>query len=385
MATGTGLVFFDECVTRASPAGSCMLAAIQGLGAGYSIDIVCNRLEEDSIAKCRKVAIPLPRGPVLARSVLFTLLGCGTFWLRGGPKERTLKISTQGAYPFCDVCYAHCCHRLLLTRYRSQIGGGVLRRTARLLNYTWGALTERIAFRRAAMIVAPSKGLERELVSVYGSTVEGKIRILANPVDIERFRRPVDFERDTVRRSLGIPADALLFSFCALGNFELKGLRLALEAFSLLGEDLAKLVVIGGKKSEISEYEGVAKRLGVADQVRFAGLQTDIRSFLWASDAFLFPSAYETFPLVCLQAAAAGLPLLTTHLHGVEEFVADGETGWIMERNAESIRAALLGALENSSVLPQMGETARARVSRYSVKKFQARWRALIADVMASS
>jgi glycosyltransferase involved in cell wall biosynthesis len=173
-----------------------------------------------------------------------------------------------------------------------------------------------------------------------------------------------------------------LFSFCALGNFELKGLRPALEALSALSDQCANLLIIGGRNAEIAEYATIAARLGVEKQVRFVGLQTDIRPFLWASDAYLFPSAHETFPLVCLQAAAAGLPLLTPRLHGVEEFATNGETGWIIERTTASIVKAMRRALENRANLRRMGETARTRVSRYSVEKFQARWRDLIAELL---
>ena len=271
--------------------------------------------------------------------------------------------------------------RLFLTRLRPYIGGGILRRTARLLNHAWGALTERVAFRRAEMVVVPSEGLARELVSAYGASVERKIRLLPNPVETERFRRPADFSTNVMRSRWSVSSDSVLFSFCALGNFEWKGLRLALEALTTLHDERARLLIIGGKKTEIAEYSTIAARLGVERQVRFVGLQADIRPFLWASDAFLFPSAHETFPLVCLQAAAAGLPLLTTPLHGVEEFAADGGTGWIVERTTESIAEAMRSALNNGTDLPRMGEAARIRASRYGLEQFQARWRELIAEL----
>lgn len=361
-----------------------MLTAVQGLGPEYSVDLVCNRLD-DAVTAWRKISVPLPRGPVLARVVLFTLLGCCAFWLRRQPNRRYLTIGTQGAYPFCDICYVHSCHLLFLTRYRSQIGGRALRRTARIFSYAWGAFTERIAFTRAAMIVVPSTGLARELLSVYGERVKGKVRVLANPVDTERFSRPLMFDRERVRRDLGATSGELLFSFCALGNFELKGLRLILEALSGLADKRAKLVVIGGQPGEVNEFRKAAERLGVAPQVHFAGLQSDIRPFLWASDAFLFPSAHESFSLVSAQAAAAGLPLLTTQLNGVEEFAIDGETGWMMARTADSIRATMQRALKDHADLSQMGEAARQRVLRYGVVEFQARWRQLIEEALSGS
>lgn len=374
------LVFFDESVIGTSPAGSCVLRILEGLEGGYAADVVCNRWEPNAVPGFKKVTVPLPRGPVLARSVLFTILSCCAFAVKG-PRQ-ALKISTQGVFPFCDVSYAHCCHRLFLSRYRSQIGGGLLRRTFRVLNQAWGELTEWIAFHSATTIVVPSKGLERELETVYGRLVEGKIRVLANPVDTERFRRPESFSVAAARSGLGLSSDAVLFSFCALGNFEWKGLRLILEALSSLRGDRANLVVIGGTKTEVTEYAALTGALGIEARVRFVGMQADIRPFLWSSDAFVLPSTHETFPLVCLQAAAAGLPLITTALYGVEEFAEDGATGWLIRREATSIADAMRSALEDRPELMRMGENARLRVLRYGIERFQACWRELIEELV---
>jgi glycosyltransferase involved in cell wall biosynthesis len=105
-------------------------------------------------------------------------------------------------------------------------------------------------------------------------------------------------------------------------------------------------------------------------------MQRDVRPYLWAADAFAFPSAYETFSLVAFEAGAAGLPLLVTHLHGVSETLSDGENGFVLERT----RAGVERGLRRLMALPPeqrriMGERARARVEAYSVPKFVANWR----------
>ncbi len=71
--------------------------------------------------------------------------------------------------------------------------------------------------------------------------------------------------------------------------------------------------------------------------VKFVRTQKDIRAYLWAADALTLPSHYEVFPLVALEAAAAGLPLLVTRLNGVEEFLRDGENGLLMQRDASGV------------------------------------------------
>ncbi|MGA8029636.1 MAG: glycosyltransferase family 4 protein [Bryobacteraceae bacterium] len=320
----------------------------------------------------RKTKLPAPRRPVFLSSFLFTFLATLSYsaLYRRAPG---LRIGTEGAFPFCDISYAHSCHSVLLFRYRQFVGGGRLRHAARIVSHIWGAVAERAAFRSAKTIVVPSQGLARELQSAYPKLVRGKIHVIPNPVDTEAFPRPSNFDPGEAKARQGIPASAFVLSFCALGNFELKGLRLVLEALAALDGTVAHLIVIGGRSSEIRDYESIA-----GNRVHFVGFQTDIRPYLWSSDAFVFPSAHETFPLVCLQAAAAGLPLITTRLHGVEEFMVDGETGWIVERNALSIQSAIQEAAADRARTAAMGSSAKERVQMYSKQQFRSRWMELL-------
>jgi glycosyltransferase involved in cell wall biosynthesis len=367
MRSITSVSIFDQNIVRTSPAGSCVLRIVEELAGDIPLHLYSNRAEAPESKLVRKTKIPLPPGPVVVRSVLFTLFSSFAYWLTG--RQPSISISTEGTFPFCDLCYAHFCHRVFLREHRDSIGGGTLRRIARILNHTWAAFTERIAFRSARIIVAPSQGLERELMRAYPKLVSGKIRVIPNPVDIA----PLHDDRSA-------PDDTLRLSFCALGNFERKGLRLILEALARIPDLDVHLTVIGGTAGEIRAYE----RLAAGERVRFAGFQNDVRPYLLASDAFVFPSAYEVFPLVCLQAAAAGLPLLVTQLYGVEEFMCDGETGWVIERTAESIAAAIVQAASDRTRLRRMGVAARKQVERYSETEFRRRWRELLQSLVVA-
>jgi len=117
--------------------------------------------------------------------------------------------------------------------------------------------------------------------------------------------------------------------------------------------------------------------------VRFVGMQQDVRPYLWCSDAFLFPSSYESFSLVCFQAAAAGLPLIASRVYGAEELMIDGRTGWIVERSAKAIAFAIAQALHNRPQLAIMGQTARQRSLEYGEPQFCSRWRTLLEKMWA--
>jgi glycosyltransferase involved in cell wall biosynthesis len=237
-----------------------------------------------------------------------------------------------------------------------------------------------MAFRRARIIVTPSRGLARELESVYGPLVRGKIQIIPNPVDVESFARPLGFSPQPVYRRFGIPEDAFVISLCALGNFEWKGLPLILEALQRLHDSSIHLLVVGGSSPEVLQFQSEADRLNISRSVHFAGIQPEIQPFLWSSHAFVFPSIYEGFPLVCLQAAAAGLPLIATRVNGVEEFVIHNVNGFLIERTAESIYSAIANAAANRTRTAAMGRAARQSVEIYDEAHFRARWLTLFAE-----
>src|SRR5919204_507405 len=127
-------------------------------------------------------------------------------------------------------------------------------------------------------------------------------------------------------------ADCVLL-FSALGHFERKGLPLLLDALGALRNPALKLVVVGGEADLVAAYRARTVRAGLDRQVKFIGLQRDVRPYLWAADAFVFPSAYEAFSLVAFEAAAAGVVLIATPVNGVREFLRDGDNGILVERS----------------------------------------------------
>jgi glycosyltransferase involved in cell wall biosynthesis len=376
------MVVFDENLIPTSPVGSCLLKVIQDNLARYPLHVFYNRLDLSKNDIPRRTRIPLPGGPVILRSVLFTLFAglAYRFKLGGAP---TFRIAAQGVFPFCQISYAQFCHRIFLRDHRANMGGSPARLAARYMIHTWGSLTERMAFKRAKAIVVPSEGLAYELQAAYPERVAGKITVIPNPVDTARFRKPDNFPSDALRLDLGCTAKDFLLCFCALGNFERKGLRYAIEALAELGASKARLVVVGGSRGEIHEYEKVCSEAKVGGRVRFVGMQQDIRPYLWCSEAFLFPSSYEAFPLVTLQAAAAGLPLIATRVYGVEEFMIEGKTGWIVERDAKAIAFAIAQGLQNRPHVAAMGQAARQRSLEYDEQAFRSRWGKLLEKAWA--
>jgi glycosyltransferase involved in cell wall biosynthesis len=360
---------FDPNITENSPAGSCLLQMLRAAEDSYDLRVFTSRTDLEASERVVIYKIPTPKRPVFLQNMVFTLLASVLYLARG--QKQSLKISTQGAFPFCEIAYAHNPHKLFLTRYRKHISGGLPTRTARLVNYWWIALMESIAFKQARVIVVPSRGLANQLADTYGEGIAAKLRVIPNPVDCKAFAAGM---KPAVPRPF-------TFAFCALGNFEWKGLRLVIEA--LAGDIAADLKVIGGNESEIRGFRKVAQAAGVADRVTFVGLQRDIRPYLWSSDVFVFPSLHESFGLVCLQAAAAGLPLITTELYALDELLQPGISGWKVERTIESVRQAMRAAIADRERTEQMGRNAQVLAQQYDTLRFAERWDGMLRTGLA--
>ncbi|MER3523036.1 MAG: hypothetical protein C4326_02970 [Ignavibacteria bacterium] len=373
------IAIFDYKVIPTNPIGSCHLRMIQGLCGEHEFTVFAVEFENPCPDRVRFVRVPVPTRPLALLFVAYHLVAPVVYFLyrlRTGVRFDLVQM-VESNLSFGDVSYAQFCHRAYLRRHWKAAGAKGLRGWLRWLDHWLHALVEPWVFRKVRRIVVPSQGLKRELEEIYPVT-RGKITVIPNPVDLARMAPPPGFDREIFRRERGVDPEDVVLLFVALGHFERKGLPLVLEALKQLGEKTAKLWVVGGEADLVVLWQARAREMGLEDQVVFFGMQRDVRHFLWGADGFVFPSVYEVFPLVTLEAAAAGLPLIVTPLYGVEEFMRDGETGLVVERSVEGI---LIG-LRRFLALPftervRMGVRARETVAQYGVERFPEAWRRL--------
>jgi UDP-glucose:(heptosyl)LPS alpha-1,3-glucosyltransferase len=204
--------------------------------------------------------------------------------------------------------------------------------------------------------VAVSQGLAEELAA--GLHAETSIDVVPNGVDTTLFS-PDPRRRALARRDLGLEEDVLLALFVG-GEWQRKGLALALEA---VGKTTAwRLAIVGD--GDQTAFELLADRLGIESRVTFLGRRADVADLYRAADVLLAPSAYETFSLVVHEAAASGVPVVATSVHGVDELLADGAGGRLVPRDATAIANAL-EELADSNRRAQMGAAARAGAEKH--------------------
>jgi glycosyltransferase involved in cell wall biosynthesis len=241
-----------------------------------------------------------------------------------------------------------------------------------------GRVAERICFRvnRPRRFVCVSEGVAEEIREFFPAHAERTIAI-PNGVDTDAFapesRRAESIE---LRERLAIGERRLVAIFVG-SEWRRKGLEPAIRALAQApGWDM---IVVGG--GDRGRYERLAEQLGVAGAIHWIGVSRDVAPLYQLADALVFPTGYEAFPLVALEAAASGLPLLATPVNGVRELLSDGENGFLIGAEPDDIAARLRELGEDRALRERLGAAARAAALEYSWAKMVERHDSLYASL----
>jgi glycosyltransferase involved in cell wall biosynthesis len=379
------IAIFDYRVSPSNPIGGCHRHLMLELCEEHDFVVFAPEFDNPRPDRIRHIPIKVPLRPLALLFVAFHLAAWRAWrrYRRSGGLPVDLIQSVESNRLGTDVIYSHFFHRAYL-RASGGFSPGMLlafRPFLRWLDHRLHAWLEPAVYRTANYVVVPSAGLARELMHEFPA-LAGKVTVIPNPIDVEALKPPSDFDRYASRKELGFVEGDCVLVFTALGHFERKGLPLVLNAMRDSGRTDLKLLVVGGEPSLVRNYALRAAELGIGGQVVFVGRQAQVRKFLWLADAFIFPSAYETFSLSTYEAAAAGLPLIVTHLHGVEDFARNSENALIIDRTVTAVRTALDELLSLAFDRRQkMGRSAQDAVSDFTIARFAAAWRSFYRDV----
>ena len=155
---------------------------------------------------------------------------------------------------------------------------------------------------------------------------------------------------------------------------EVKGARYLVEAFGMLARrhPEARLVIIGEGPLE-RPLKARARSLGLETRISFLGALPHAQVLEWMRKAtmLVLPSVrtasgrVEGLGMVCLEAAATGVPVVGSRIGGIPEGVIDGRTGFLVpERDAGALAGRMNDLLENPATRCRMGIEARARIER---------------------
>lgn len=216
-------------------------------------------------------------------------------------------------------------------------------------------------------IIAVSERVKRQIMEYYHVPSEA-IAVIHNGVDLSIFNTDGRREaRDKVRERFGIGDEDILLIFAST-NFQLKGLEYLIRGMARIDMPALKLLVVGG--DDKGPYETLACSLGIGDRVVFAGKGMDMTEFYQAGDAFAYPTLYDPFANVCLEAMACGLPVLTSRVNGVSDIITDGVDGLLLNDPSDDLEIAdKIKSLLDDGKRVEMGERAQNLSQRYGMER----------------
>lgn len=219
-----------------------------------------------------------------------------------------------------------------------------------------------------------------------GIVPETLLTVVPNGIDADRLRDVPPGARESLRREAGV--DDREFAWLAVGRFEVaKDYPNMLRGFARVRERQPRAVLLlVGRGSLQPETEALARELGLAGAVRFLGVRSDVPVVMSAADGYVMSSAWEGMPMVLLEAAAAGLPIVATSVGGNREVVRNEETGFLVPAtDPEALGLAMLRLMSlTAEQRRSMGERGREHVrANYGLHRVAERWERLYLEAMA--
>lgn len=220
----------------------------------------------------------------------------------------------------------------------------------------WRNVYRRIALQAADRLVVPSQSLADIAVARWGQPVS-RIARISNGIAVGDFRREPDPIPGFRRR----PDETIIGTIAGLRP--VKNQRRLIRAFAMLGQRSARLIIVG-EGSEEASLRAEAAACGVAHRVIFAGFLPHAARVLGHFDIFALSSDSEQFPIALVEAMAAALPVVATHVGDIRTMVSEGNRAQIVNRDDEAAFSRALGLLADENGL-------RSRLGQENQRKAQ--------------
>jgi len=231
------------------------------------------------------------------------------------------------------------------------------------LRYRATRALETWVLRRADHITTICEGLRRDIVA--RGVAEDRVTVIPNAVDVEEFQ--YDATRDeALKRQLGLAGhDVVGF----VGSFyAYEGLDMLLRAVPRIAERApnVRVMLVGGGPEE-ARLRGMARDMGIADKVTFAGRvpHADVARYYGILDLLVYPRRPMRLtdlvtPLKPLEAMALGRIMVASDVGGHRELIRHGETGFLFPAgDVDALADAVLRALAERWHWPELRRNGR--------------------------
>lgn len=180
-------------------------------------------------------------------------------------------------------------------------------------------------------------------------------------------------ERDSAReffsQRYGVPKDKFLIGVAA-ELVKNKGISYFLEALNVLknsqvANPIEMHAVIMGEGKEHQRLEMQRKTLGLANNTSVIGFVPEAKQYLKAFDTFVLPSVKEGLPYAVMEAMAAGLPVVASHVGGIPDLISDQTTGLLTRaKDPRALARQIQYVIDNQDHRRAMGMRAQEKIAQ---------------------
>ena len=233
---------------------------------------------------------------------------------------------------------------------------GIHDETQRYINDTEWLLTY-----EATEVIVNSNYMKNEIQRLFGLPFD-KINVIPNGINLSNF---TGIERDyDFRRQYAMDNEKIILYVGRL-VYE-KGVQHLIAAMPkiLSNYNDAKLI-IAGRGGMMDELRAEASNLGLKDKIYFTGYlnSKQVQKMYKCADVAVFPSTYEPFGIVALEAMLAGVPTVVSDVGGLDEIVTHGVDGMkSYAGNANSIADSVTALLYDHQLATNVSKKAKQKV-----------------------
>jgi glycosyltransferase involved in cell wall biosynthesis len=286
-----------------------------------------------------------------------------------------------------DLIHAHAIHHhayvgflvghLLNKPVIAKIVGSGIDTPERVRGRRLGGIQVRLMSLATRVVVTSQELYDRTVSEGFPAT---RMVSIPNGTDTQLFCPVGDAERLGLRKSLGLPSEALVAVFVGAVR-SVKGIDVLAKAWPRLAASWPSLHIclVGPYRKEEHwgidpEYVGKLQRhFALGDdagmRVHFVGQVSNVSDYLQAADLFVFPSRSEGMPNALLEAMACGLPFVATRLGCIEEMSPPEQRPYLVDvDDADGLAEAIIALARDADARRRLGAAVRQTVeAQYSL------------------
>ena len=229
--------------------------------------------------------------------------------------------------------------------------------------------------------VVDSRGVA-DTLSHHEGIKRSQFTVIYNGVNLNAIQKAESSfasQRNPLRADLGIGQGDMVFLTVSrlVGQ---KNHELMINAFGELCKKRGdcKLLIVGDG-GFLEPRKEQARTLGLEGKVIFTGEQKEVYRYYALADAFIMTSRHEGFCIAAMEGLAFGLPLVSTCVAGISEYLKDGVNGYFTEQNANDIAEKMNTIADNAALF---AEAAKQTAAAYSLNRYQAAYRDLFLKIV---